>query len=152
MLIYNVLLILIRMVNLSKVYNTKCFPVQLAGTLNPLKEEVILCTNWADENDAYMKILVNNYESGDIFSFCNSSCTQYQYEGQTSFYLEQINVSHEVMFSYVFPSNEIQVFEEYLMFGINDLIGTVGGHSGLFIGFSFFGFISTILDYIRNKF
>ena len=139
------------MVDLSKMYNTKCFPVSLAGTLSHVRDEMTLCTNWAEENDAYDKIFVNNYYSGQIFSFCNSSCTQYQYEGQTSFYMEQINVPHEVRFSYVFPSNEIQIFEEYLMFGVNDLIGTIGGHSGLFIGFSFYGFISTILQYVKNK-
>ena len=90
------------------------------------------------------------YGTGGIFDYCNSSCTQYQYQGRTS-YTQYEGFENQVRFMYVIPSNEIQISEEYLMFGINDLIGTIGGHSGLFIGFSFYGFISEIIQYIQSK-
>ena len=44
---------MIRMIDLSKMYDAKCFPVSLAGTLNPVRDEMTLCTNWAEENDTY---------------------------------------------------------------------------------------------------
>ena len=140
------------MVKYSKMYQTSCFPVCLSGNLILAKEEIKLCDNWIEEIKNYGKIFYNTYLSGDLFIDCNSSCTIHQYEGQTNLELKSVDNATIVQFNYVFPSNEIQVFEEYLMFGVNDLIGTIGGHSGLFIGFSFYGFISTILDYIKKKF
>ena len=89
--------------------------------------------------------------SPETFQSCNSSCTQYQYIGQRTFSKGMNEKANEVYIGYTFPTNEVQVFEEYLMFGVNDLIGTIGGHSGLFIGFSFYGFISTILGYIQRQ-
>ena len=108
------------------------------------------CESWEDEEKSFA-VFMHNY-NGETFSFCNATCTQQQYIGvKTS--SKRMKISpYEIFLTYVFPTNEIQVFKEYLMFGINDLIGTIGGHSGLFIGFSFYGFISTILDYIKNKF
>ena len=139
-----------RMVKYSKLSHASCFPVSLSGFLNLASEEVELCEEWGKENENYIKILIKNYQY--LFNACDTSCILYQYEGQTNSRLGTAENTSMINFDYNFPSNEIQVFEEYLMFGINDLIGTVGGHSGLFIGFSFFGFISTILDYIKNKF
>ena len=138
------------MVNYSKIYGASCFPVLLSGNLNLASERIELCDDWKEEIENYVKIMYENYQ--DLFNDCNSSCTLYQYEGQTNIELPSTKNTSIVTFNYVFPSNEIQVFEEYFMFGMNDLIGTVGGHSGLFIGFSFYGFISTILGYIKNKF
>ena len=137
------------MVNYSKLSHASCFPVSLSGFLNLANEEVKLCDEWGEESENFVKIFYENYQ--DIFNACNSSCTLYQYEGQTNFALAITDNTSIVTFNYVFPSNEIQVFEEYFMFGVNDLIGTIGGHSGLFIGFSFYGFFSTILQYIKRK-
>ena len=75
-----------------------------------------------------------------------------QYVGQNTFSKGRGKNANEILVTYDFLSNEIQIIEEYVMFGVNDLIGTIGGHSGLFIGFSFYGFISTILEYTKRKF
>ena len=82
---------------------------------------------------------------------CNSSCTQHNYIGYTASSKKRSKISNEVGISFNFPYNEIQVFEEYLMFNVNNLIGTIGGHSGLFIGFSFHGFISKILECLQRQ-
>ena len=82
---------------------------------------------------------------------CNAACTLRQYVGVKTFTKTKKIQPNEFIFTYNFPTNEIQVFEEYLMFGVNDLIGTIGGHSGLFIGFSFYGVISTIFGYFQRK-
>ena len=137
------------MISLSRLSHSSCFPVSLSGFLNLASEKIKLCDKWEEENENYVKMFNHNYK--DLFNDCNSSCILYQYEGQTNFQFGATENTSIVNFNYVFPSNEIQVFEEYLMFGLNDLIGTIGGHSGLFIGFSFYGFICTIIEYIQRK-
>ena len=139
------------MVKFSKMDNLNCFPVCLAGSIDIVKEKMKLCTNWEEDFSSFDKIMVHKYGKGEFFSACKSSCTQYQYEGQRTFTKEQEVIDNGVMFGYVFLSDEIQIFEEYLMFGVNDLIGTVGGHCGLFIGFSFYGCISTFLQYFQKS-
>ena len=124
--------------------------MSLASFANLVEVDLEICKTWEDEGKGFA-VFLNNY-SGKTFNTCNASCTQYQYVGVKTFSkLSKVGLN-DIILNYVFPTNEIQVFEEYLMFGVNDLIGTIGGHSGLFIGFSFYGFISTILDYIKKKF
>ena len=56
-----------------------------------------------------------------------------------------------VQFSIFFTSNNVDVFEEILIVDEISLIGSLGGSLGLFIGFSFFGYITTLLDIIVDK-
>ena len=127
-----------------------CLPVRLASYANIAKVDLKMCQTWEDEQNNF-ETFMNNY-NGETMTSCNASCIQHQYTGvKTSTKRSKVG-PNEIFLSYIFPTNEIQVFEEYLMFGVNDLIGTIGGHSGLFIGFSFYGFISTILEYIKSKF
>ena len=42
------------------------------------------------------------------------------------------------------------IHEEYLVISFNDLIGTVGGTLGMFVGFSFISFIYEFIDFILN--
>ena len=124
--------------------------MSLASFANLVEVDLEICKTWEDEEKSFA-VFLNNY-SGKTFNACNASCTQYQYVGVKTFSKLSKGGPNDIILNYVFPTNEIQVFEEYLMFGVNDLIGTIGGHSGLFIGFSFYGFISTILEYIKRQF
>ena len=56
-----------------------------------------------------------------------------------------------VQFNLMFASTVVDVFEEILIFDEISLIGSLGGSLGLFIGFSFFGYISTLLHIIIDK-
>ena len=56
-----------------------------------------------------------------------------------------------VQFNLYFASTVVDVFEEILIFDEISLIGSLGGSLGLFIGFSFFGYISTLLQVIIDK-
>ena len=56
---------------------------------------------------------------------------------------------------YTFANKKVQVHEEYLLYDITGVIGSVGGTLGLFIGFSFWTFIGYITNGIKkfaNKF
>ena len=56
-----------------------------------------------------------------------------------------------VQFSITFTSKDVDIFEEILIVDEISLIGSLGGSLGLFIGFSFFGYITTFLDVIVDK-
>ena len=127
----------------------QCLSARFKSFLSLASEDIELCQTWEEESKSF-EVFQQVYLTKNIFKSCYSSCSQYQYTGQKIFTKGVNEKANEVFIGYTFPSNEVQVFEEYLMFGINDLIGTIGGHSGLFIGFSFFGFISTILGYFQR--
>ena len=68
--------------------------------------------------------------------------------------IEELNDATEdmnVFLSIRFPSKDVTIFEEILIFDEISLIGSLGGSLGLFVGFSFFGYITTFLDAILDK-
>ena len=56
-----------------------------------------------------------------------------------------------VQFTLMFASTVVDIFEEILIFDEISLIGSLGGSLGLFIGFSFFGYVTTFLNMIVDK-
>ena len=105
-----------------------------------------LCNTWKEEKEG-SEILRDD----SLLYSCQSACIQSQYVGDHSSVHDEGIGSNKYIIIYMFTKNQVQISEEYFMFGINELIGTIGGHSGLFIGFSFYGFVSEILGYIQKK-
>ena len=67
--------------------------------------------------------------------------------------IEDLNNATEDMnvhLSITFPSKDVTIFEEILIFDEISLIGSLGGSLGLFVGFSFFGYITW--DYCISNF
>ena len=62
------------------------------------------------------------------------------------------NATNKIAMLVFFNSYDVSVQEEYLIYGEVDLVGIVGGNLGLFIGFSFSGFINEIINSIANYF
>ena len=56
-----------------------------------------------------------------------------------------------VQFTIRYTSKDADIFEEILIVDEISLIGSLGGSLGLFIGFSFFGYITTFMDVIVDK-
>ena len=48
-------------------------------------------------------------------------------------------------------SNKANIFEEVLIFDETSLVGSLGGSLGLFVGFSFFGYVTPILEAAFDK-
>ena len=114
--------------------------------LNDENHPIELCNTWEGERIG-VGIFIKN---AGLVSLCKTSCIHYQYMGDSS-YIKSSNMHiNETLISYIFTKDQVQISEQYVMFGVNELIGTIGGHSGLFIGFSFYGFISQILVYLQN--
>ena len=86
---------------------------------------------------------------GEILNSCPSSCKQSQYKGKAELLKGYIVDDNLVEITYSFPTTKVQVYQEYLMFGLVDLIGTIGGHCGLFIGFSFYGVVTQLIVYLK---
>ena len=53
-------------------------------------------------------------------------------------------------FTYEFSEHPGKVFEEYLIYDIMGVIGSVGGTLGMFIGFSMDGVVSWAIGYIKR--
>ena len=133
---------------LEKQTQKPCLPVKLSfiNLLNEDKNKSLkLCNTWKEEN------FVGYKDTSQVAYSCNPSCIQSQYEGDDSFFADESHDHNEYRIIYMFPKSQVEVSEEYFMFGVNELIGTIGGHSGLFIGFSFYGFVSEVLGYFKNR-
>ena len=65
--------------------------------------------------------------------------------------LNNVTEDMNAQFSMMFASNISDIFEEILIVDEISLIGSLGGSLGLFIGFSFFGYITSFFDVIVEK-
>ena len=78
-------------------------------------------------------------------------CNILEYHGYKTFE-EEMNAKKTVTLEYSFaPPFMTSVQQEYLIFDITGMIGSVGGTLGMCIGFSFSGVTTTVLDFIKTK-
>ena len=82
---------------------------------------------------------------------CPNSCTQFQYQGKMKSLVGYVNDSKSIWMDYLFLSGYVEVHQEYLVYEIDDVIGSIGGTLGLFIGFSFLGILKHIIETIKNQ-
>ena len=64
-----------------------------------------------------------------------------------SFFKEEMNAQFIVKLA----SKKRNVFEEILILDVIGLVGSLGGSLGLFVGFSFFGYATPIIDAVFDK-
>ena len=74
-----------------------------------------------------------------------------QYKGRISSYDRTWNNTNAEIF-YSFNTPTIMVIEEYLLYDFAGILGSVGGSLGLFLGFSFLGLFSELIDFLQTKF
>ena len=83
---------------------------------------------------------------------CQLPCTHESYKGKTrkmgkSFENKIVNYN-EMYIRLTYTTTDTEIHDEVLIQDLSTFIGTVGGSLGLFIGFSYTGFIGNIVDYI----
>ena len=81
---------------------------------------------------------------------CPLPCKTVEYQGQ-KLYMNRRPVDPNAMLMKIkYSTTNVQVQEEYHVQDIYNFIGTVGGSLGLFIGFSYTGFIGNLMDFIMR--
>ena len=101
------------------------------------------------ENWACMRNEMAGIFKWKIRKVCPKHCSKVRYEGKVALEVIKENFMYQG-WSYEFPTDEVDVHEEYLMFDAAGLIGSIGGTLGLFIGFSFRDIVEVIFDYLRD--
>ena len=109
-----------------------------------LKNCSSLC-NKSEENDNATALLITNAR---VCLKQNTFMTYSTKLEKTSINFENVTV---VMFFLSFTEKIKIINDEVLIFSNIDLLSSLGGALGLFIGFSFFGCIGTLLDAIVDK-
>ena len=119
-----------------------CSPISLPNNKIPL------CINLDDmkcANEIFLKVFQNITRNE-----CPRPCESIGYSVQNQ-WMGQAKNTHLFRFVYEFLINEhLQVYEEYLIYNTINLVGSVGGTLGIFVGFSLKDFFSKILNIIQN--
>ena len=124
-----------------------CLPIEFS-TLIELSNNVSYppCEDIKDQKKNYEKVLWQYYRTD-----CLRSCSYLQYDGKAKpmYGMEDIR---KISVVYWFGNrNDVKMFKEYLIYGVTDVIGFVGGTLGLFVGFSFLDSVMTIANYFFNS-
>ena len=127
-------------------------PMQCLSMKMPTNNSVSLCpsTKIKEKNCVRSKINANfvKFISSGNFS---RSCTKSQYSGE----IEEIKIKEDdknvftLAYTFSLPETTL-VNEEYLIYDIVGVVGSVGGTLGMFIGFSFIGVFSFLFDCVRK--
>ena len=98
-----------------------------------------------------------SFETVEIFQatttkFCPKLCNMVQYSGKKIMVYKHKQGPYTYSFRYRFtPPHTEKVYEEYLIYDIVNMVGSVGGNLGMWIGFSFTGVISNLIKMILDK-
>ena len=91
------------------------------------------------------------YFSQNTTRNCLDPC-EVEIYSDNNFVLARRTDKHNMSLALKFESMAVEVSEEYLVYDFANFIGTLGGSLGLFIGFSYTGFIGSIIDFLLDKF
>ena len=108
-----------------------------------------MCTKGGEENFTKTNKLLWN-----IIDECSKACSTLQYRGENKVKGHgSSNNSRIIDLGYWFNNeNEVKVFQEYLLYEITGVIGSIGGTLGLFIGFSFFDVSAKLINIFKDHF
>ena len=132
---------------MNKSNDFSCMPLEfstlyrLSGSTKPFT----LCNEYDVHN--FIKLSEN-------LGRCLKACTTFQYSGTMipQFKGEFTNNSRLVVLGYWFNYNdEVEVLEEYLIYEITSVIGSIGGTLGLFIGFSFLDLSTKLISIFKDN-
>ena len=87
-----------------------------------------------------------------LASKCPTPCEKVDYIGEVSRFNGGYDLfdSNEMAIQISFNTMDTEIYNEILTFDLATFIGTAGGSLGLFIGFSFTGFIWQVLDFFMR--
>ena len=111
-----------------------CFPSHLATLVSP-------DSNFQCENEYQDDSVLNQFYNYDFYnSNCPKPCSIIQYTGKLDYWDSWDREPNDSIFTLYIrfaPPLTTTVYEEYLIYDIFGMFGSVGGTLGMFIGFSF---------------
>ena len=124
----------------------KCTPFYFLNDLMP-------SCGWEDDKKNARKcadkIIYNQWVDFTISHGYKKPCIDLEYQGEKTY---EKYYKHDTMIKYQFaPPMMTNVQQEYLVFDMVGMIGSVGGTLGMCIGFSFTGVTTFILDFIQAR-
>ena len=124
----------------------ECLPIQFTTIkeLSGLESNIETCEyskNYVGELFHYFWTAVK---------YCKNPCEIVEYFGRSQEWFG-FDSQGTLTLNIFFVSNEVKVQEQYFIYTEVDLIGIVGGHLGLFIGFSFFDKIKQMISFFLNR-
>ena len=133
----------------------KCIPPFYKNILELAKKQykLDLCQEFQENKCIGEKITLRLQEAARLEE-CPRSCTQIDYYANVlhsnaidRFWPEDMN--KEICYS--FATTIVKVDEEYLIYGFADMVGSVGGSLGMFLGFSLLDQLFSLLEMIQNR-
>ena len=87
---------------------------------------------------------------------CAKACVIQEYSGTINIFNKWFGTNDTLRsnlgIDIYFPTDEIKVQEEYLIYTLDDIVGIIGGTMGLFLGFSFYDNFKHIINYVKTWF
>ena len=127
-----------------------CVPFHLKSlwnsTYNP--KNMDSCGN---ENDYACAVNFLNFQYGLKNKDCPQNLVDVYYKGafeETQYKGAKYLADDHIQYFVWFPGNSKMVYEEYLVYDFNGMLGSIGGSLGMFLGFSFFDLICHFLSLI----
>ena len=127
-----------------------CIPIEFSTiySVSGVDNTLPICTEQVVENYNKAFSLFPN-----LLDTCSKACETFQYTGTMKQYHNFTNNSRVVHLSYWFNhEDEVEVFEEYQIYEITSVIGSIGGTLGLFVGFSFFDISAKLINIFKDHF
>ena len=131
----------------------KCVPSTLP-LINSIEDwkDIPECHSWEEFMCMATGIILLSYvESQPQKASCPRYCNQLEYTGKVQGDLNAYELSGSIGWTYSISSTT-NVNEEYLVYDLPSLVGSVGGTIGIFVGFSVFDVVVMIIDNIQAKF
>ena len=125
----------------------KCIPIEYTNIFK-LSDTNLPFSTTCIEQSGFM-----NKELLEILDKCSKACTTFEYSGTIVTHPEVFNNSRSTGLGFWFNGeNEMAASEEYLIYEITGVIGSIGGTLGLFIGFSFFDVSAKLINIFKDHF
>ena len=77
-------------------------------------------------------------------------CQRVQYSQTYRWDNAALKLGYDFKFFYQIAKGKMNVYEEYLIYDVKGMVGSIGGTLGLFIGFSFYNVIGYLMCFLRD--
>ena len=135
---------------MSKFDESNCLPIYMKSIseYGGLNKTIKYCDFTKDYGNYYFPLMKE-------FAACPRPCHSLSYQGITNSYNywhkeNDSKANYEYRSDVIFPTNEVLIKEEYLIYKSIDLIGIVGGTLGLFLGFSIYDYLIKFYNLLEN--